>query len=321
MAGARRRVPRKSQTFLSLLFLSTTIMMVRRVESRDFGAIMMGAEAAFLLHGAGTRASVPSVRRRSRGHRRLGNDAGRLAAVDARGNRPARLRQRQRLGDAEQHRPSDSAALRDRRLLGLPARTGSDEPRARGDDRPAPRERRPRAHAAQRRPRRPGGRDSCSPRWSPTPRRTRASSTFAEAGEDPYRSFLGVPLVDRGLLQGVLVVQTDRAARVRPDDVAACWSWPAPSSHRSSARRGRSASSSRRPISGWRALAQNLWWSWDDGHDQPVPRARSRAVARARQQPGRAAAADADRQARRARVGSWPCTAASTTPTGGCRST
>src|SRR5712692_3506793 len=31
---------------------------------------------------------------------------------------------------------------------------------------------------------------------------------FPEAGEDPYRSFLGVPIVDRGLLQGVLVVQT-----------------------------------------------------------------------------------------------------------------
>ena len=34
---------------------------------------------------------------------------------------------------------------------------------------------------------------------------------FAEAGEDPYQSFLGVPLVDRGVLQGVLVVQTVEA--------------------------------------------------------------------------------------------------------------
>lgn len=31
---------------------------------------------------------------------------------------------------------------------------------------------------------------------------------FPEAGEDPYHSFLGVPLVDSGELQGVLVVQT-----------------------------------------------------------------------------------------------------------------
>src|ERR1700735_3556861 len=31
---------------------------------------------------------------------------------------------------------------------------------------------------------------------------------FSEAGEDEYQSFLGVPLIDRGDLQGVLVVQT-----------------------------------------------------------------------------------------------------------------
>ncbi|MBL8221120.1 MAG: alpha-glucan family phosphorylase [Bryobacterales bacterium] len=31
---------------------------------------------------------------------------------------------------------------------------------------------------------------------------------FREAGEDEYQSFLGVPLIDRGVLQGVLVVQT-----------------------------------------------------------------------------------------------------------------
>ena len=37
---------------------------------------------------------------------------------------------------------------------------------------------------------------------------------FREAGEDPYHSFLGVPLMDRGLLQGVLVVQTHRPARL-----------------------------------------------------------------------------------------------------------
>src|SRR5215831_1153791 len=31
---------------------------------------------------------------------------------------------------------------------------------------------------------------------------------FPEAGEDLYQSFLGVPLIDAGVLQGVLVVQT-----------------------------------------------------------------------------------------------------------------
>src|SRR5450830_469360 len=34
---------------------------------------------------------------------------------------------------------------------------------------------------------------------------------FSEAGEDAYQSFLGVPLIDRGVLQGVLVVQTVEA--------------------------------------------------------------------------------------------------------------
>src|SRR5438132_3275500 len=31
---------------------------------------------------------------------------------------------------------------------------------------------------------------------------------FPETGEEPYHSFLGVPLVEGGMLQGVLVVQT-----------------------------------------------------------------------------------------------------------------
>ena len=37
---------------------------------------------------------------------------------------------------------------------------------------------------------------------------------FSEAGEDEYQSFLGVPLIDRGVLQGVLVVQTSGGARL-----------------------------------------------------------------------------------------------------------
>src|SRR5499426_2900661 len=38
---------------------------------------------------------------------------------------------------------------------------------------------------------------------------------FREAGEDDYQSFLGVPLIDRGVLQGVLVVQTKEARAYR----------------------------------------------------------------------------------------------------------
>ena len=42
---------------------------------------------------------------------------------------------------------------------------------------------------------------------------------FSEAGEDAYQSFLGVPLIDRGVLQGVLVVQTVEARIFREDEV------------------------------------------------------------------------------------------------------
>ena len=79
----------------------------------------------------------------------------------------------------DERRPSDSAAVRHRRLLGLPARARPREPGARRDDRPAARERRPRADAADRGPGGPGRRAAASRRSSPTRRRTRASSTSA----------------------------------------------------------------------------------------------------------------------------------------------
>src|SRR5256712_13346523 len=42
---------------------------------------------------------------------------------------------------------------------------------------------------------------------------------FREAGEDDYQSFLGVPLIDCGVLQGVLVVQTLEARLFRDEEV------------------------------------------------------------------------------------------------------
>lgn len=85
---------------------------------------------------------------------------------------------------------------------------------------------------------------------------------FPETGEDPYHSFLGIPLSDRGLLQGVLVLQTveprifsgetvqllTEAARplgpvVR--EVRGLQQWIAPAYERLF------------------SLARNLWWSWD----------------------------------------------------------
>jgi len=85
---------------------------------------------------------------------------------------------------------------------------------------------------------------------------------FSEAGEDPYRSFLGVPIVDRGVLQGVLVVQTAEPRDFAPDDVrafAAAGMQLAPIV--SEARTiGQFVAPAHRRLS---ALAQNLWWSWD----------------------------------------------------------
>jgi len=86
---------------------------------------------------------------------------------------------------------------------------------------------------------------------------------FREAGEEAYKSFLGVPLIDQGVLQGVLVVQTidsrvfledeirmlvDAAAQVAPvvSEARTLDRFIAPAQERL-----------------W-ALARNLWWSWDN---------------------------------------------------------
>src|SRR5256714_342368 len=42
---------------------------------------------------------------------------------------------------------------------------------------------------------------------------------FREAGEDDYQSFLGVPLIERGVLQGVLIIQTKEPRMFRDDEV------------------------------------------------------------------------------------------------------
>ena len=85
---------------------------------------------------------------------------------------------------------------------------------------------------------------------------------FSEAGEDAFRSFLGVPLIDQGLLQGVLTVQTkvprvyleeeirmlvEAAAQVAPvvNEARTVDRFIAPTQERL-----------------W-SLARNLWWSWD----------------------------------------------------------
>jgi glycogen phosphorylase len=87
---------------------------------------------------------------------------------------------------------------------------------------------------------------------------------FREAGEDDYQSFLGVPLIDRGVLQGVLVVQTKEPRVFKDKEVqmlveAASEVAPVVSEARTLARFIAPAQERL-----W-ALARNLWWSWD--HD------------------------------------------------------
>jgi starch phosphorylase len=86
---------------------------------------------------------------------------------------------------------------------------------------------------------------------------------FRDAGEDPYRTFFGVPIMDRGLLQGVLVVQTADARLFSEDDVrllaaAAAQLSPIVSEARAV---GQFVAPVHQRLA---AIAHNLWWSWDD---------------------------------------------------------
>ena len=87
---------------------------------------------------------------------------------------------------------------------------------------------------------------------------------FGEAGEEKFQSFLGVPLVDRGVLQGVLVVQTVDARIFEQEEIrmlmeAATQVAPVVSEARML---DRFIAPAQERL--W-ALARNLWWSWD--HD------------------------------------------------------
>jgi glycogen phosphorylase len=85
---------------------------------------------------------------------------------------------------------------------------------------------------------------------------------FREAGEDAYRSFLGVPLLDQGLIQGVLVVQTADPRTHSPEAINLLAA--------TAAQLGTVVSEARvlekfvAPTYEriW-TLARNLWWGWD----------------------------------------------------------
>src|ERR1700728_3434350 len=87
---------------------------------------------------------------------------------------------------------------------------------------------------------------------------------FIEAGEEAYQSFLGVPLIDRGVLQGVLVVQTVEARVFREDEIRMLTEAATRVAHVVS--EARTLDRFIAPVQErlW-ALARNMWWSWD--HD------------------------------------------------------
>ena len=85
---------------------------------------------------------------------------------------------------------------------------------------------------------------------------------FKEAGEETFESFLGVPVIDRGILQGVLVIQTTEPRAFREDEIrmlveAAQGVAPVVSE-------ARTLDQFIAPVQErlW-SLARNLWWSWD----------------------------------------------------------
>jgi glycogen phosphorylase len=86
---------------------------------------------------------------------------------------------------------------------------------------------------------------------------------FKESGEEEYHSFLGVPLIDRGVLQGVLVVQTKEPRVFHDNEIrmlaeAAAQVAPVVSEARTL---DRFIAPAQEKL--WE-LARNVWWSWDN---------------------------------------------------------
>ena len=86
---------------------------------------------------------------------------------------------------------------------------------------------------------------------------------FKESGEEEYHSFLGVPLIDRGVLQGVLVVQTKETRVFRESEIrmlveAAAQVAPVVSEARTL---DRFIAPAQEKL--WE-LARNVWWCWDN---------------------------------------------------------
>ena len=86
---------------------------------------------------------------------------------------------------------------------------------------------------------------------------------FSESGEDRFQSFLGVPIIDRGVLQGVLVVQTVEARTFSDDEIQALTAAAAQVAPVVSEARTLDRFIAPAQERLW-ALARNIRWSWDN---------------------------------------------------------
>ncbi|HWA95543.1 MAG TPA: alpha-glucan family phosphorylase [Terracidiphilus sp.] len=86
---------------------------------------------------------------------------------------------------------------------------------------------------------------------------------FKESGEEIYKSFLGVPLIDKGVLQGVLIVQTVDSREFSESETEMLTE--AAKQVAPVIRQARTLDRFIAPVQErlW-SLAHNLWWCWDD---------------------------------------------------------
>jgi starch phosphorylase len=85
---------------------------------------------------------------------------------------------------------------------------------------------------------------------------------FPEAGEEAYHSFLGVPLVDQGVIQGVLVIQTVEQRAFSREETLMLMTTAAHLAPIISEARTLKQFIAPAYERIW-SLARNLWWSWD----------------------------------------------------------
>lgn len=83
-----------------------------------------------------------------------------------------------------------------------------------------------------------------------------------EIGEELFRTFLGVPLVDRGVLQGVLVVQSAASREISPSELETLQRTGQQVTALVTQLRAQEQTTAP-TFSRTRSITRNLWWSWD----------------------------------------------------------